>query len=102
VDYLVPTLTASICHPENWTGMKEKKLEEICRDLAYSQTQAAAKWAMLYDMRHSRPKVVGSNHFFNINSFIYHVSSTQLTLLDATLNYKLRVKQINLFLCMRL
>jgi hypothetical protein len=71
VDYLVPTLTASICHPENWTGNKEKKLEEICRDLAYSQTQAAAKWAMFYDMRHSRPKVVGSNHFFNI---VFHLS----------------------------
>jgi hypothetical protein len=63
VDYLVPTLTASICHPENWTGIKERKLEEICRVLASAQTQAACKWAVFYDMRHSRPKMVGSNHF---------------------------------------
>jgi len=63
VDYLVPTLTASICHPENWTGMKERKLEEICRELANAQTQAAYKWAVFYDMRHSRPKMVGSNLF---------------------------------------
>lgn len=59
VDYLVPTLTASICHPENWTGSKERKLEEICRELANVQTQASVKWSVFYDMRHSRPKVVG-------------------------------------------
>jgi hypothetical protein len=64
VDYLVPTLTASICHPENWTGSKERKLEEICRGLANIQAQAAAKWAMFYDMRHSRPKAVCSNPLF--------------------------------------
>lgn len=57
VDYLVPTLTASICHPESWTGSKERKLEEICRGLAHTQAQLAMKWASFYDMRHSRPKV---------------------------------------------
>ncbi|PSN55364.1 hypothetical protein C0J52_01811 [Blattella germanica] len=57
VDYLVPTLTANICNPENWTGSKEKKLEEICRGLAGTQIQIVNKWGMFYDMRHSRPTV---------------------------------------------
>jgi hypothetical protein len=64
VDYLVPTLTASICHPENWTGSKERKFEEICRELVNSEAEGAVKWAMFYNMRHSRPKVVGSHPFF--------------------------------------
>lgn len=57
VDYLVPTLTASICHPDSWTGLKERKLEEICRNLITTQTQFAFYWTLFYDMRQSRPRV---------------------------------------------
>jgi hypothetical protein len=76
VDYLVPTLAASICRPENWTGSKERTLEVICRELANAQTQAHIKWCLFYDMRHSRPKLVG-------------ISSTLLTLLEAIIHFKL-------------
>ncbi|KAJ9598592.1 hypothetical protein L9F63_010721 [Diploptera punctata] len=57
VDYLVPTLTANICNPENWTGSKERKLEDICRGLAGTQIQIINRWRMFYDMRYSRPTV---------------------------------------------
>ena len=58
VDYLVPTLTANICNPENWTGSKERKLEDICRGLANTQIQIVNKWRMFYEMRYSRPTLV--------------------------------------------
>lgn len=57
VDYLVPTLTASICHPDSWTGIKERKLEEICRSLVSAQMQLLFYWALFYDMRQTRPRV---------------------------------------------
>jgi hypothetical protein len=91
VDYLVPTLTASVCHPENWTGIKERKLEEICRELANAQTQAAYKWAVFYDMRHSRPKmyyltVVSSLLFLAwLGNMVNNLLLTYLTVTTAVL-----------------
>nr|CAD7409249.1 unnamed protein product [Timema poppensis] len=57
VDYLVPTLTASLSHPESWTGAKERKLEEICRALAIAEHQGFSYCKTFYDMRNTRPKM---------------------------------------------
>ncbi|GLH00177.1 Acyl carrier protein, mitochondrial [Gryllus bimaculatus] len=69
VDYLVPTLTASICHPDSWTGLKERKLEEICRNLIATQTQLMFYWALFYDMRQSRPRVRHNLHGIEVPQF---------------------------------
>nr|CAD7392733.1 unnamed protein product [Timema cristinae] len=57
VDYLVPTLTASLSHPESWTGAKERKLEDICRALAIAEHQGFSYCKTFYDMRNTRPKM---------------------------------------------
>ncbi|XP_049780628.1 ADP-ribosylation factor-like protein 6-interacting protein 1 [Schistocerca cancellata] len=57
VDYLVPTLTASICHPDSWTGVKERQLEDICRSLASLQGQITHWICILSETRQSRPRL---------------------------------------------
>nr|CAD7604665.1 unnamed protein product [Timema genevievae] len=57
VDYLVPTLTASLCHPESWTGAKERKLEDICRALVITEHQGISYCKTFYEMRNTRPKM---------------------------------------------
>lgn len=56
-DYLVPTIAASIFRQDNWTGAKEKKFDEICRNIVFYYTQISTLCASYYLMRSVRPKI---------------------------------------------
>lgn len=58
VDYLVPTITSNFYHPDNWTGAKEKKLEEICQEVSNCQQCFISQVKHLFEMRNTRPKMV--------------------------------------------
>ncbi|XP_066998049.2 ADP-ribosylation factor-like protein 6-interacting protein 1 isoform X2 [Anabrus simplex] len=55
VDYLVPTLTASLCRPDSWTGLKERKLEEISIGIVDIMQNMSVLLSRFYDLRQSRP-----------------------------------------------
>lgn len=57
VDYLVPTLAASFCRADSWTGTKEKRLEEVCRSLVSAETCLRSVCTGLGAWRTSRPKL---------------------------------------------
>lgn len=57
LDYVVPTITASICNPANWTAAKEKQLEDICKAIVNNQTLTTQYWLAIKDLKASRPKL---------------------------------------------
>lgn len=57
VDYLVPTLASVFCTPNNWTGQKEKKLNEICQNLSSAILQLQTVWRSIVQMRNDRPNI---------------------------------------------
>lgn len=81
VDYLVPTLTSSICHPDNWTGIKERQLEEICRSLASVQAQAAHCFGLVSDTRQSRPNIYYASVVLTLVALAWIGSATNNLLL---------------------
>lgn len=63
LDYVVPTITASICNPVNWTAAKEKQLEDICKAIVNNQTLTTQYWLAIKDLKASRPKLVSVQIF---------------------------------------
>lgn len=57
-DYLVPTIASTVFRQDMWTGIKEKKFDEICRNLVFYYTQISTLFASYYIMRTVRPKIV--------------------------------------------
>ncbi|XP_076236502.1 ADP-ribosylation factor-like 6 interacting protein 1 isoform X2 [Calliopsis andreniformis] len=58
VDYLLPPLTSVLCSPDNWSGQKEKKLNEICQNLSETILQIQSLWRSMLKIRNERPNVV--------------------------------------------
>lgn len=54
VDYLVPTLSVNFFNPDKWTGIKERKFEDICRGMVKT-------W----------------DHFHNFHSFVNYFKETK-------------------------
>lgn len=57
LDYVVPTVSASICNPESWTAAKEKQLEDTCKAIVNNQMLAVQYWFAVKDLKISRPKL---------------------------------------------
>lgn len=58
LDYLVPTLSASLCDPSHWTAAKEKSYEQICATLAHTYTVTVLQVRAFRDLKVSSPKLV--------------------------------------------
>lgn len=57
VDYLVPTVASVFCTANNWTGQKEKKLNEICQNLSSTILQLQSTWRSIVQTRNDRPNI---------------------------------------------
>uniref|UniRef100_T1IXY2 RETREG1-3/ARL6IP-like N-terminal reticulon-homology domain-containing protein n=1 Tax=Strigamia maritima TaxID=126957 RepID=T1IXY2_STRMM len=61
-DYMVPKMQAHFFNPNLWTGVKEKKYEEVCNGIACAQENLSAGLSYLNHLKRSRPFV----YFFTV------------------------------------
>lgn len=58
LDYLVPTVSASLYSPAHWTGAMEKQYEDICKALVHSYNVTTQQVFAFLDLKVSSPKLV--------------------------------------------
>lgn len=58
VDYLAPIVMSKIFSVDAWTGAKEKKLDDICTQIASKYISIKADVCNFYSMKDNRPKMV--------------------------------------------
>ncbi|XP_017891469.1 ADP-ribosylation factor-like protein 6-interacting protein 1 [Ceratina calcarata] len=55
IDYIVPPITSFLSPANNWTGQKEKELDEICQNLSALILQLQSLWKLMLQTRKDRP-----------------------------------------------
>lgn len=54
----MPAISANIFNPVNWTGAKEKQLEDVCKAIVINTTLIVTAWNEFRDLKTTRPKGV--------------------------------------------
>ncbi|XP_065212809.1 ADP-ribosylation factor-like protein 6-interacting protein 1 [Planococcus citri] len=57
LDYFAPIVISKIFNPQSWTGPKEKKLDEICSNLACSYISVKSSVAYFCSLKETNPKL---------------------------------------------
>ncbi|XP_075220728.1 ADP-ribosylation factor-like 6 interacting protein 1 [Lycorma delicatula] len=57
LDNAVPTICATFCNASNWTGNKERQLEEFCRTVIDYKLWVQFYWTNLQNMKTSQPRL---------------------------------------------
>ncbi|XP_076330600.1 ADP-ribosylation factor-like protein 6-interacting protein 1 [Tachypleus tridentatus] len=57
LDYAVPIVIVNFFDPAKWTGVQEKKYEEICESIVEAQKQICDLWDSFLQLRDSKPNV---------------------------------------------
>ncbi|XP_054271363.1 ADP-ribosylation factor-like protein 6-interacting protein 1 [Macrosteles quadrilineatus] len=87
LDYLVPTLSATMYNPALWTGAQEKQFENICRTLVQTYATATHQLVAFKDLKLTSPKLYYSVTIFSLTLLAYignKVNNLLLTYLIVT------------------
>jgi len=71
LDYLVPTLSASLFNADNWSGAKEKQFEEICKTLAHIYTVTYQQTFAFLHLKYTSPKLYYAVTLFCLSMLAY-------------------------------
>lgn len=57
-DYAVPLLLKFVFKPENWTGVQEKRYEQVCREIFNAKVQLCNLWIRFRNAKEQKSTMV--------------------------------------------